>query len=366
MVFVLCTVQFLWLTQSLLRHHEHEHDHDHDHEHQVGTTHHYALDASVTTSSRSTLRSLASFRNHDIFDNNNNSSHNSSHNHNNDKAPVLRSVATLHQRHELTVVGGGSSGKVRRRRKGSRITRWDPGEGLKDGPQPLKVGLPIFVASLPKSGTTSIWQYFQCGGWAAAHQWTKIRNESSSDPHHQLIGKCIYDNLHKHRRPPFEECGGQAVYTDTGFARFHVDEGPSCYYPSISALDDIYHHYPNATIVLTIRDSSSWANSMMQWGNGTLLQRWKTCGLEHISWPNEDAAGDVAAATKAAMMQFYDWHTQHIRNFVRTRDMTYIEAVLESNFTGQYLQDRIGLPSSCWGKCTPLSKFCQRLVTTQR
>jgi hypothetical protein len=48
----------------------------------------------------------------------------------------------------------------RRRRKRSS---WDPGsQGLKGDPIPLKINLPVFVPSLPKSGTTSIWQYFNC------------------------------------------------------------------------------------------------------------------------------------------------------------------------------------------------------------
>jgi hypothetical protein len=50
--------------------------------------------------------------------------------------------------------------KNRRQRKRKN---WDPGiQGLKGVPIPLKINLPVFVPSLPKSGTTSIWQYFNC------------------------------------------------------------------------------------------------------------------------------------------------------------------------------------------------------------
>jgi hypothetical protein len=49
--------------------------------------------------------------------------------------------------------------KHRRRKRNS----WDPGtQGLKGDPISLKINLPVFVPSLPKSGTTSIWQYFNC------------------------------------------------------------------------------------------------------------------------------------------------------------------------------------------------------------
>jgi hypothetical protein len=61
--------------------------------------------------------------------------------------------------------------KDRRRR---RRKNWDPGiDGLKGDPIPLKINLPVFVPSLPKSGTTSIWQYFNCKcGNTSRHEMT--------------------------------------------------------------------------------------------------------------------------------------------------------------------------------------------------
>lgn len=53
--------------------------------------------------------------------------------------------------------------KKRKERRRQRRNQWDPGvHGLKGDPIPLKINLPVFVPSLPKSGTTSIWQYFNC------------------------------------------------------------------------------------------------------------------------------------------------------------------------------------------------------------
>lgn len=245
-------------------------------------------------------------------------------------------------------------------------SRWDPGVGLKDGKKPLKVQLPIFVPSLPKSGTTSIWQYFQCGGWWASHQWTRIDDkEGAESGSHDaasgenrtitLIGACIHDNV-QNGRPPFQGCGGDPIYTDTGYARFKVLPGgppgtPLCYYPSISALDDVARHYPNATILLVVREPESWADSIMTWGNGTLLFRWGSCQFPNLPNP-------PSLATKAQLVEFYNWHNDNIRR----KFPNLIEVSLEGADTGQQLQDAIGLPASCWGKCTPLSKFCQRLA----
>lgn len=123
-------------------------------------------------------------------------------------------------------------------------------EGRKrDGPVPLKVGLPVFVASLPKSGTTSMFQYFNCGGHPASHQWVKYNDTSN-----EQTGKCIRRNV-QNGLAPFQGCGGLSdIFTDTGFAICLSDRkfplAPTDYYcPSIQALDAIYEHYPDATIV---------------------------------------------------------------------------------------------------------------------
>jgi len=280
------------------------------------------------------------------------------------------STATRRRDDNNTYAEGDNTGAaaVKRRTRPRRGTpewqrsHWDPGsEGLATGTRlPLKDGIhfPIFVASLPKSGTTSIWQYFQCGGHPASHQWIK-RNDTSSE----LTGRCMYDNIVRRNRPPFEGCGHQRIHTDAGYARFVQDgdgDYPLCYFPSISALEDIYRHYPNSTIVMVVRNSSSWYDSMNAWAEGTLLTRWKACNLPHF--PNVTSDDDSPPSREAAT-GFYEWHTDHVRKFARNHpSIRYVEVQLESNGTGSILEDSIGIPARCWGKCTPASKFCQRIV----
>ena len=227
---------------------------------------------------------------------------------------------------------------------------WDPGDqGRNQTPTPLKVPTPIFVASLPKSGTTSIWQYFQCGARSAAHQWVKTVDGQSMQ-----LGLCLRHNLMA-GHAPLEGCGDYDVYADTGFANF-VSEGISdCFYPSINALPQLYQHYPNATIILIKRNATAWLQSMEAWGNGSLLLRWRNCNLtKHV--PNANPNEPSAFAT------FYEWHTQHVRSFAHARpSLTYIEVELESPTAGQQLEEQIGIAASCWGKCTPASKFCEHV-----
>jgi hypothetical protein len=227
-------------------------------------------------------------------------------------------------------------------------------EGQKRDPIPLKVRAPIFVASLPKSGTTSVFQYFNCGGHPASHQWVKY-NETSNEQ----SGKCIRRNV-QNNRPPFQNCGSSDIFTDTGFAVYLSggklpDIPTDCYYPSIQALDAIYKYYPESTIINVVRDAARWLESMQSWGQGSLLKRWMLCDAPGLpQWH----------ATKEDFIGFYQWHTQQIRDFAATHPtLVYIEVMLESSNAGRIMEEAIGIPSRCWGKCSPDSVFCERLET---
>jgi hypothetical protein len=74
-----------------------------------------------------------------------------------------------------------------------------------------KLSYPVFVTSLPKSGTTSIWKFFKCGQQLASHNWIQKVNTTVSTP----SGKCIHENILQ-GKPPFQDCGAYDVYTDTG------------------------------------------------------------------------------------------------------------------------------------------------------
>lgn len=235
-------------------------------------------------------------------------------------------------------------GKRRKRKKPSR--NWDPGlDGLGGPAVPLHINLPVFVPSLPKSGTTSIWQYFNCGGHMASHQWVKVNST-----HQMQTGECVAKNLALDRAP-FDGCGKYDVYTDTGFANYRKPQGSTCFYPSIDALDEIYKHYPNITFVMVVRNTTQWYDSMMKWGEGSLLSRWRPCnatGLPGFKSGPQD------------FLDFYDWHNENIRQFVKDKpSIKYIEVQLESNETGDILEREIGIPKKCWAKCTPYSKFCK-------
>lgn len=202
-------------------------------------------------------------------------------------------------------------------------------------PAPIKVPFPIFVASLYKSGTTTIHAYFQCGGQRSVH-WVTDQGIRT--------GKCFYENLQQGDHPYtnfFQGCGDYDIWTDNSF----FDAPTICWDPSVTHLDTIYQHYPNATILLIVRDSFSWINSVIRWGK--LYQRLQTC---HNLWPEQPPLTKSLFDVED-IRQYYLWQIQHVRNFAATHpSMTYIEVSLEDNATASILEERIGIPASCWGR----------------
>jgi hypothetical protein len=188
---------------------------------------------------------------------------------------------------------------------------------------------PIFVASLPKSATSSSWMYFNCGGYNAAHQWIKGQGK---------VGVCIEQNI-RQNKPPFEGCGNYDVWTDTGY----VEQDPICYQPAIQGLDAIYQSYPNSTILLVTRNVEDWYQSIsrLQW-------RQTFNKLHHCpGMPSKKGGG----GTKDDWIQFYINHTQMVRHFAKTHPtMTYLEFAVEDPNVAQQMEEQIGVNATCWGR----------------
>jgi hypothetical protein len=97
----------------------------------------------------------------------------------------------------------------------SAVVEWKPFSATL-----IALPYPIFVTSLPKSGTTSIWKFFKCGQVLASHNWIKKKQSDRPTP----VGMCIQANILA-ERPPFHECGDVDVYTDTGVSSRRKDSG---------------------------------------------------------------------------------------------------------------------------------------------
>lgn len=76
----------------------------------------------------------------------------------------------------------------------------------------IKIPFPVFVASLYKSGTVSVHEYFQCGGAKSVHYSAVVTEGGQA----QRTGPCIQQRINTNSHPVFAGCGGDDfdVYTD--------------------------------------------------------------------------------------------------------------------------------------------------------
>ena len=116
---------------------------------------------------------------------------------------------------------------------------------------------PIINLGFPKSGTSSLFDYYSCGQVASSHH--KCKQET--------CGECVFSNL-KAGRAPLDECGNYAFYGQLDIDGINYDgqgiwpgnEHALCYFPQISALQELHDAYPNASFTLTTRPPSPLAS----------------------------------------------------------------------------------------------------------
>jgi hypothetical protein len=207
-----------------------------------------------------------------------------------------------------------------------------------------KLPAPVFVLSLPKSGTTTTQKYFNCGQQKTASHYVATLNNGKLVTH----GACLERNI-KRNRPMLEGCGDFLAWTDMGSYYKEKVNGTTthqCFFPSVHGLEQIAKDYPRASILLVVRESRAWYQSAKDWSQGSLLKRMgKFCS----GFP-DDASGNDARA----WMDFYEAHTKSIRRFAREHpSLTYVEVSLESPDTAHILEERVGISATCWGDCKP-------------
>lgn len=184
---------------------------------------------------------------------------------------------------------------------------------------------PVFLASLYKSGTTTVHSFFQCGGKKSAHYQVGRRR----------TGPCIRRNI-ANNRPPFQGCNNGRevdVWTD------NADLFPPryCFHPSIEGLEAIAQFYPNATIMLSTRPSEDWHSSVLRYN----FRRWSL---------SEELGKCPEPHMNQTLPEFYEYHNQYVRDFARDHpSLTFLEVSLVSNETGSILEEATGIPASCWG-----------------
>jgi hypothetical protein len=214
------------------------------------------------------------------------------------------------------------------------VTCWGQSKKAGDAETKRKAGKtkrnhpPILVMGMPKSGTSSINDFFQCNGFRASHQYCGVVG---------FCGLAIRDNLQQ-QLPPLHGFDKQFDV----FTQLDTNNPPSkCYYPQIQALEEIHQHYPNTTLILNTRNSSAWLNSVSKWHG--LRGRLTQCDLP--GFPEGVGKKDEE------MLEFYQNHLERIREFAKRYPSHHlIEVSINDEKAGDILASAFHLNATCWGQ----------------
>ena len=219
-----------------------------------------------------------------------------------------------------------------------------------------KLPVPILVLSLPKSGTTSTWRFFECGAVHGYHHFAQDAHGRA-----QRIADCMYHNQ-QHNQPLLQGCSSSTTTNTTNtthvvWSDMGIPKKELCFYPSIDALQEIARDYPYATVLLVHRNPHEWYRSVSQWaapGKGPLTQRWRKNCPQFPNFENDDEKGWV---------EFYKNHSRNVRQFAQKNPtLTFLEVSLESRETASILETETGIEASCWGNCLPSERKCRPLL----
>lgn len=211
--------------------------------------------------------------------------------------------------------------------------------------------LPIYAVSLFKSGTTSMHRFFECGGMSSVHYAYK----------RVILGECVRDRQQKGKTPLLDCWSEQGRKFDV----FH--EGSTlpkdCYDPAVWALEALYDSYPNMTFLLARRNLDEWFESItyQRVYPDELLQCRNLWPVQPVYRPDELIPVKSHRTNRTEVLPhqtlnpqdlklLYQWHTEHVRQFVREHpSITLVEVELGSNTIALELEAAFGINARCWG-----------------
>ena len=241
------------------------------------------------------------------------------------------------------------------------------------GISPVKLTLPtpVFVVGYPKSGTTSVWTFFNCSGVVSQH-YCCCNDENQHPPceSKSSMAKCIIMNM-RQNKSMLEGCGHYDVYAQMDGERWTkklhnrvfelpLENGTSelidnkvmrpigqemrHFLPQHFLLHQLHRDYPNATFILPLRNSTQWVNSAMNWFNmrGRLVNEYRAQNPT-MPRPGRSGAADW-------LKRIYEEHSQYVRDFVQKYPShTLIEFHIHQQDAGEILGNAFGLSPKCWG-----------------
>ena len=166
----------------------------------------------------------------------------------------------------------------------------------------------VINLGLPKSGTTTLHGFLECGNVRSSH-WRCGK---------MPCGVCIAQNIRK-QKAPFTGCGSYKAW-----AQMDILEPANgrCSLPQTHHAQTLLSHYPNALFVLPLRNPVAWSDSIHRWEKH-MDRRLAQCVSKYWnSISTEDKYVDVvanitkksfSAINSAELVKFYEAHVQSVR-----------------------------------------------------
>ena len=210
---------------------------------------------------------------------------------------------------------------------------------------PYQKNKPVIInLGLPKVGSTTLAQFFDCGGYQSNH-WKIANNEHKEEEEGIHLGPCIQQAIAEKRASPLQYCEEQAGYTRRHFdAWMQLDYTirGECIFPQISYLEELHEEYPDAIFLLPHRPPRDWYRS---------LQNWKRMDVRMQEQCPESFGLLLNQPSEATFLDFWCRHVERARRFVQqhpTHRLLEMD-LYDTATTAQHLSRFFGIPSKCWG-----------------
>jgi hypothetical protein len=215
---------------------------------------------------------------------------------------------------------------------------------------PLPLPTPILNLGMPKCGSTTLYEFFQCAGYNSTHQ---IVDDTI----------CMRDAVVHNALPPLSTCTPHVqafLQMDANFPlgfkkrvrRKHrpgfmaiTTKRDECFYPQISLLDEIHNEAPNATFILNFRPVQDWIRSVRNWFS--LQHRMTLCHIPGLPRGVGREALDL--------MRWWCSHVLHVRKFVEqypSHALIELDLYQSDTVNARIMSQLFQIDpnaSSCWG-----------------
>ena len=233
------------------------------------------------------------------------------------------------------------------------ISWWRSGAGNISEPARGPV-TPVISLGLPKTGTSTIHQFFEC---------TNVSSQHYLCGDGEICALCVFDNLRSGKLPPFQGCGDYVSWTQFdmyqplqqvagGTADARVFETvapdkdrPTCFRPQYDSLEAISLHYPQAIFIVHRRPPTQWLESIKRYGVPTVATALRLC---------------FGLSDDEALLDFYEEHYTRIRSFLSQHPQhTYVDIEIGSSDARAIMSAVFDARPGCWGHANKLADWQQ-------